>query len=194
MDTIRARNARKQQMTTRQQEIIIGTLLGDGYLDRTTRGYALRINHGIEQRAYVDWKYREIESFTNSPPREYKNSYYFRTVSHAYFDELRRQFYSGKRKIPPKQIIDWMTPLVFSVWLMDDGSRDWGQVRLNSQSFSKKENEELIRILEVKLGIIASLNLDKGKYRLRVRAKSMPRVLQLATPHIIPSMRYKLSL
>ena len=61
---------------------IIGTLLGDGYLDKTTRGYSLRIHHGIAQKEYVDYKYQLIKCFVNSAPKTSGKAYYFRTVSH----------------------------------------------------------------------------------------------------------------
>ena len=77
---------------------------------------------------------------------------------------------------------------------MDDGSRDWGQLRLNTQSFSKEENELLAGLLRAKFGIEATLNRDKDKFRLRVKATSMPRVRRIVLPHLIPSMLYKFSL
>ena len=80
-----------------------------------------------------------------------------------------------------------------AVWLMDDGARDGNQVRINSQSFSIEENERLICILRAKLGIMASLNRDKNKFRLRVNANSMLHMKQLVAPFIIPSMLYKFS-
>ena len=193
MDTKRAQRARSQPLTQQQLEIIIGSLLGDGHLVRTTRGFAFRVNHGIEQQAYVDWKYRALESLTNSPPRSYQVSYYFRTVSHPAFDRLRQQFYVGRRKILPAGLEQWITPLVFSVWLMDDGARDKGQLRLNTQSFSRQENQQLLRILEATLGITATLNRDKNSFRLRISAVSMPCIRQLTKPYILSSMQYKFS-
>ena len=194
MDTKQARLARTKLVTNYQQDIIIGSLLGDGHLVRTTRGFAFRVNHGIRQMAYVNWKYQALIGLTNSPPRTYQRSYYFRTVSHSYFDTLRRVFYSGRKKILPVEIGQWMTPLVFSVWLMDDGARDKGQVRLNTQSFSRRENQRLRSVLEASFGgIITTLNRDKDRFRLRVAAISMPRVRQVVAPFILPSMQYKLS-
>ncbi len=193
MDTIRARSARRHQLTNRQREIIIGSLLGDGHLVRTTRGFAFRVNHGIHQKTYVDWKFRELEALTNSPPRTYERSYYFRTVSHPDLDDFRKAFYDDRRKKIPSKLERWMSPLVLAVWLMDDGGRDKGQLRLNTQSFSREENEALIRILEATLGISAVLNRDKDLFRLRIPAASMPRLRHLVAPHIISSMRYKLS-
>lgn len=196
METKRGRQARLVELSPRQQEIVIGSLLGDGYLVRTTRGRAFRVNHGLAQQAYVDWKYSELCLLTNSPPRRSSNKcYYFRTVSHDYFNELYKIFYpEGRKALPLELVYERLSPLMLSVWFMDDGAKDGDQIRINSQSFSRKENEALIEILEAKFGIVATLNRDKNRYRLRVSAKSMSNVRQLVAPHIIPSMQYKLSL
>ena len=193
MDTIKARLARVQTLTKQQEEVVVGSLLGDGHLAGTTRGFAFRVNHSIGQKEYVDWKYHILKSLTNSPPSCCHKSYYFRTVSHPYFDVLRQKFYVGKKKILPADIDQLMTALIISIWLMDDGSRDKRQLRFNSQSFTLAENKRLISILEAKFGIMATINRDKDKFRLRVSAVSMPCVRQLVAPFIIPSMQYKLS-
>ena len=194
MDTLKARIAREEILSRRQFEIVVGSLLGDAYLVKTTRGYAFRVNHGLAQKAYVDWKYSELEEFTNSKPRQSGKCYYFRTVSHPSFLELQEIFYDENRKIIPCQLEEWLSPLVLAVWLMDDGTKEGNQVRINTQSFSREENEMLIDILKAKLGIVATLNRDKNYYRLRVSANSMQHVKHIVAPHFIPSMHYKLSL
>ncbi len=70
MDTRLAREARKLSFSQKQLMFIIGTLFGDGYLDKTTRGYSLRIHHGISQKEYVDFKYSLISSFVNPSLKE----------------------------------------------------------------------------------------------------------------------------
>ncbi|MBX7138474.1 MAG: hypothetical protein K1X83_10880 [Oligoflexia bacterium] len=194
MDTIRARLAGTWKLSQRQIDIVIGSLLGDGYLVQTTRGYAFRVNHGVAQREYVDWKFSELKELVNSAPRRSGNCYYFRTVSHSYFKDLRRVFYCGKQKVLPPAIAQWLSPLSLAVWIMDDGARDANQLRINTQCFSEAENLRLIETIKAKLGISATLNRDKNKFRLRVSASGMPIVRQLVAPHIIPSMQYKLSL
>ncbi|MCO6432575.1 MAG: hypothetical protein J5J00_17110 [Deltaproteobacteria bacterium] len=194
METHRSRIARDIELTHRQKEILFGSMLGDGYLVRTTRGYAFRVNHCLGQKPLVDWKYYELQTLTNSPPRTYKNSYYFRTVSHQLFSQLREMFYEQNRKRIPKMLDEFLTPLALAVWIMDDGAKDGRQLRINTQSFSLEENEILLKFMKAKFGIWATINRDKNRYRLRVSAASMSNVRQLVTPHIIPSMQYKLSL
>jgi hypothetical protein len=51
-------------LTQLQRSIIIGSLLGDGYV-RIVDGRKdafLEINHSISQKEYVDWKYEMLQS------------------------------------------------------------------------------------------------------------------------------------
>lgn len=195
METTFARLARKRNLSDLQCDLIVASLLGDGHLTKTTRGYAFRVNHGRAQKDYVDWKYQILKDFVNSPPAFAKKCYYFRTITHQTFKQLRKQFYNNNRItiVPRKLVKKHLTPFILAVWIMDDGTREGKQLRINSQSFNKSENLFLQRLLKTKLGIEATLNQDKGKYRLRIAKQSMSRLIQLVKPHIIPSMSYKLS-
>ena len=192
VETIFARQARKQEVSTKQRDLIVASLLGDGYLVKTTRGYAFRVNHGPAQKDYVDWKYEILKDLVNSPPKFAEKCYYFRTVSHSFFGHLKEQFYNGKKKVVPYKLVEnQMNPFILAVWIMDDGSKDGKQLRINSQSFSKDENLFLRDVLQAKFGINATLNQDKGKYRLRIKGQSMARLRRLIMPYIIPNMLYK---
>ena len=131
-----ARQVRKQSLNERQMNLVIGSLLGDGHLSRTTRGFAFRVNHGLNEREYVDWKYTILRDFVRSSPKPSNNCYYFRTVSHPIFEELRDCFYEGKEKKVPESILqERLNSFILAVWIMDDGARERNQLRINSQKF-----------------------------------------------------------
>jgi hypothetical protein len=77
---------------------------------------------------------------------------------------------------------------------MDDGAAEGKQLRLNTQSFSTEEVERLAGLLRAKFGIVMTINKDKNRPRLRCKAKSMERLVELVKPHTLPDMLYKLSL
>ena len=194
MDTFLARIARKLEFSSEQWDLIIGSLLGDGYLVQTTRGYAFRVNHGTHQKDYVDWKYEKLKDFVNSFPKFAENCYYFRTVTHDAFNDLQAQFYpKGKKQVPRQLIASRMNPMTLAVWLMDDGSKDSNQIRINSQSFSEEDNQFLANVLWANLGIVTTINHDKKFFRLRVAQSSMAKLIGLVRPYIIPCMLYKFS-
>ena len=195
VETHFARRARAIPVTGEQSSLVIGSLLGDGTLLRTTAGYCFRVHHGRAQKRLVDWKYRSMVDFVRSEPRECGSGIYFRTVSHPAFSRLREQFYVEGRKVVPSTLLEQeLDARALAVWIMDDGSADGRQLRLNTQCFSADEVEELARILRANFGILMRLNVDKGRFRLRCEASSMERLRSIVLPHTIPEMLYKLSL
>jgi hypothetical protein len=174
---------------------MIGSLLGDATLLKTTSGYCFRAHHGRRQQGLVNWKYAELANFVRSAPRLSGNGYYFRTVTHPKLAELRESFYTVERKIVPIGLLEGgLTEFGLAVWIMDDGATDGNQLRLNTQSFSVEEAEELARLLRAKFGVVMTLNRDKSRPRLRCNAASMARLVSLVRGYTIPSMLYKLSL
>jgi hypothetical protein len=195
VETHFARRAREIKLSALQKELALGSLIGDAYLMPTTSGYCFRVNHGLQQIEYVDWKYRLLADFVRTPPRKSGNCYYFRTITHQVFSEYRNHFYqNGRKAIPIGLLYEQFTAFSLAVWLMDDGGFDGKQLRLNSQSFSKEENELLSQFLRAKFGIETSLNRDKDRFRLRIASVSESRLKRLVESYIIPSMLYKLPL
>ncbi len=130
-----------------------------------------------------------------TPARVSGNGIYFRTVTHPAFGELRKQFYRGRTKIVPLSLLEReLDDLALAVWIMDDGSAEGGQVRINTQSFATDEVAGLASVLRTKFGIVMRLNFDKAKPRLRCEAASMARLRDLVAKHTISDMSYKLSL
>jgi hypothetical protein len=196
LETHFARTARMVPLTSLQRDLVIGSLLGDGYLMPTTAGCCFRVNHGHRQRTYVDWKFRLMSDYVRTPPRGSGRSYYFRTITHPEFTGLQEHFYaSSVRKTVPMQLLEReLTAFGLAIWFMDDGARDRKQLRINSQGFSHGENLALIRFLNAKFGLTAWPNRDKGRCRLRIGEESTERFVALVGPHVIPEMRYKLPL
>lgn len=188
---------REVELIEEQQSVIVGSLLGDGYLDETTKGYSLRIHHGIKQKDYVDWKYNFLKNIVNSAPKVYGTRVYFRTVSHPYLSILRKLFYQNHRKIIPKELIkDVINPLVLAVWIMDDGTNELahGQcLKINSQSFTYKEQVFLCKVLKDKFNLESNINKDRQYFRIRFYKPSMPNLINIVRPYILQSMFYKLS-
>ncbi len=194
VETLFARTARKTPLTSLQRDLVIGSMLGDGYLMPTTAGCCFRVSHGHRQHEYVDWKFGIMSDFVRTAPRECGGSYYFRTITHPEFSGLRGAFYSGgfKKVLPVDVIYQELTAFGLAVWFMDDGASDRKQLRINTQCFSADENNVLIEFLQAKFGIAARLNKDKDRYRLRIGEGGVERFINLVRQHVLPSMRYKL--
>jgi hypothetical protein len=193
------------KLTTRQREIIIGTLLGDAHLENRykSRIFSLMIEHSIKQKEYVDWLYNEFKEWVRTPPKiKYSTvngkkyqKYYFRTLSSGRFRFYHHQFYKQGKKIVPKLIHKWLTPLGLAVWFMDDGSLKSKHHRariINTQGFSKKENKHLIEVLFKNFKVKSKLRKQKEGYQIYVLAETVSIFKDIINPYIISSMHYKL--
>lgn len=186
-------------LTQFQKSVIIGSILGDGYL-RIVPGRKdafLEINHSVNQKDYVDWKYSILKNICISLPKLRKGkgrriAYRFYTKQLLELTEMYQLFYRNGRKIIPKNIV--LDPIILSVWFMDDGSkcRD-SDIYLNTQQFDKVNQRILILCLK-KMGLETKMNKDKGYFRLRFLKSSIPKLKSILEKIIIPSMKYKIEL
>lgn len=185
-------------LTRLQKSVIIGSILGDGYL-RIIPGRKeafLEINHSLKAKEYVDWKYSVLKDICRSAPKkrkidERRIGYRFFTCQHPEITRLYKEFYKeGKKIVPPSIKLD---PIILAVWFMDDGSKTKkGDVYLNCQQFDFKSQRKLLHALRM-LGVRARMNKDKKYYRIRIYKESIPKFVEIIKPYIIPSMKYKIA-
>jgi len=209
MNTNKIKNFKKGlKLAEEQREILIGLILGDGHLETQNRGrtYRLKIEQSIQHEKYVNWLYKNFKEWVLTPPRRKINydkrfskstvSLYFNTISHASFRFYAQQFYKNRKKVVPKQICRWLTPLSLAVWFMDDGSVKSNRHRskiINTQSFTKKEVGLLSVCLEKKFGIKSNLRRQKGKdWQIYLLSETVGKFYQLVKTYILPCMRYRL--
>jgi len=190
-------------LTDLQRAVIIGNILGDGCLceNWSKTNYRLKVNHSVKQKEYVFWKYEVLKNIVLTEPKVYEptQAMIFRTISHPELTVLRTMFYRGRQKIIPNNIEKLLKdPIVLAVWFMDDGNivkKDDKVVgfHLNTQSFTKDENQDLRYILFKLYGIHTNLEKNKNKYRLAIwRKPSRDLFESLVKKHLVPSMQYKI--
>ena len=104
-----------------QRQIIVGSMLGDGYLYPTVSNPRYQLQ--------------------NKQKPDLGGYYWFKTIAHKELLEYREIFYKNRTKIIPNNIGDLLkTSLSLAVWYMDDGSINRSGINLNTQSFFYQEN------------------------------------------------------
>lgn len=198
---------RQQKMSSREEAIIIGTILGDGHLARMKTTTRLEICHSSLQEKYIRWKYKELQSIVGAQPRKilihdrrYGKTYrQWRIKTHgcAFLHQLYSRFYlENGKKIIPQNITQILTsPLSLAVWFMDDGGRrnDSYGMFLNTLSFTKEEHVLLMRCLRNNFSLESRMHWIQDGYRIYIPSSSAQKFCAAVYSSIIPSMRYKLS-
>jgi len=134
-----------------------------------------------------------------------KTVYSFQTLTLPYFTSLYNDWYEivdGKRyKILPSNLDSLFTPLAFAHLLMGDGSwdRSGSRITIHFNNFTLEESNRLISILLSKYNISSYLikqpHSDNNRgYIIRIPARDVPKVRELVSPFVYPSLKYKLGL
>jgi len=193
------------QLTSTQREVLIGLMLGDGNLETANSGrtYRLKIEHSVNQREYLEHLYNLFKEWVLTPPRirrfsvnnKVYNHLVFSTLSHASFRFYAHQFYNDGKKVVPKLIHRWLTPVALAYWFMDDGSiksRESKGVIFNTQGFSLFDVKKLINAMERNFQLEVKERKQKEGYQIYVSGNSYEKFSSLVQPHLIESMKYKL--
>ena len=186
------------------REIIIGTLLGDGFLEQNGRYKRFVCAHSAKQEEYIKWKFNLINQITQcrlfysgrSDPRNGKiySSYSLRSISSPLWDEFYTLFYESKYRIIPKNLPDIISAQMLAIWIMDDGYRrsDCNALRLNTQGYSYNDHQVIKKSLK-KLGIESTIHRQTKYFVTYIPSASMDLLRSTVTPYVIPSMTYKLA-
>ena len=188
---------------SRQESIICGTLLGDGLLERNGTFVRLVTDHSAAQAAYVHWKAGWLTPFCPTITlKERADRRTHRTYSHCILrtrtspllERYVALFYKGTHKRIPVMLPTMITPPMLAVWIMDDGYRrnDCNALRLNTQGYTFPEQRIVQRAL-VTLSIQSTIQKHTKHFVVYIPSKSMGRLRAIASPHLIPSMKYKLA-
>ena len=123
--------------TDLDKAIMIGLIIGDGYLDNKGR---LQVAHCTKQKEYCIYKAKLLHSVTGGKDIKVdrfsktwiyqKNGVTIKTTNDEYY-RFRRQsnsflyfrelMYPNNKKIITREILDLMTPLSIALWWLDDG-------------------------------------------------------------------------
>ena len=196
------------KLTNRQQQILIGMILGDAYLQKTGKQNArIRLEHSIKQKNYLMWKASQFSELFQGKPttiRRYNERFgktyeYVRLQSNSspVIGQLRQQFYdekSGKKLIPGNIKNLLKAPIALAIWFMDDGyyySRD-KMSYIYLPNAPQESFNLLLEALEVNFSLGSKLKKKKRGWCLSFGVKETSKLVKIISPHIFESMLYKL--
>lgn len=197
---------KEMKLTKTAQEVLVGTILGDGFLQKTgSQNARLRFEHSCAQSAYLRWKMAKIGHLFQGKVSQIERKHPIsqetyctmraQSDSSALLGKWRKLFYPGEKKKIPDDLKEYLGPLALAVWYMDDGyyyQRDrCSYIYLGMVSGAEaeivqnaiRENFEIVTIIldKKKKGMVIYFSPQESK-KLQV----------LISQYVIEEMRYKL--
>jgi recombination protein RecA len=196
---------KKVPLTKEQKEMVVGTLLGDGFVGehgRKNKSCRLQIGHCEKQKSLVLHKKAILGNLVNSINKKEdkrKNSvmYSFVTVVHNDFRFFRHLFYENNKKVIRQELSNYVTERSLAYWIMDDGTlNNRCNIRLSTDSFSYKEQLILQSMLKSKFNVrskIAKYNRNqKEYYYISINKRNSQLLSNLVRQYILKDFMYKI--
>jgi len=189
---LRARKNLKLTLSSRQMQILIGSILGDGYI--TYRGQ-IQLEHSDKYQPYLFWKFGELKALAYGQPSlvertdkrtgaKYRS---YRFWLRQYFRPWRDYFYQKKIKIFPHGFE--LSPLALAVWYMDDGCYSDGRCTIATECFSTESCQNIQDMLKKQFDLDTHIR-SNGK--LAIRARSQNSFFSIIRPYVHSTMAYKI--
>lgn len=204
-------------ISTDAEQIILGSILGDGYMSpnrhpentHLTLNSELRITHGIKQKEYVEFKKRLLEKegikchlcFIDNRPTHFINgievrengTYQLKTQRNISFNFYRKMFYRPNKKLT--RYLYKLNALGLAIWFMDDGFKNGRGFNIATDSFTFKEVYFLQKMLKHNFNLDTTVvTYHQNKPRLYIRTSCRDAFIKLISPYMCESMMYKLEL
>lgn len=188
------------EISKKQEEILVGTLLGDGYFTKRKITPMFACKHGIKQKEYCKWKHLELRSLNSvytenirKTPDIRNNKYYesatVRINCNINFNKYYDLLYKNGIKYINEELLNMYSPLSLAVHFMDDGTKLAGSYILCTQCFSKKDIQIFRDFLLNKWGIETNVHSNNTIY---IKRSSKSIFENLILPYIHPTMMYKI--
>jgi hypothetical protein len=194
-------------LTKEQEEILIGTLLGDTsilYVHSKSKNPHITFSHSIHQQLYFDTKYEKLNILMSSKfQRNYNKNTLIKgkkvngsmtnyAVGRCLKCLVKYQniFYqNSKKSIPIIEIEHLFTPISLAYLFMDDGCKNNGTINLNMQSYTLDNLKEFCFYLKNKFNLQFTIKKDKTLY---LKYNSRVIFYNLVIPFITEDTKYKL--
>ena len=164
---------KNKKLNQNQYDLIIGSLLGDGHIDKRDEYPLFIVSHAEDQKDYLYYKYKLMEDLCEMTPTKYNGKvqykigncicdcqdfYRFNTRT---YDALREFRYMSKI-----DIMHHLNSFSLSVWFLDDGHCDEkGYWELCAPFSSNSERYAMKQILKEKFNIHAIEQKDNKYFR-----------------------------
>lgn len=195
----------------RVRQVLIGSMLGDGYVRRVHSSYVnacFEEAHCAKHEEYTRWKAKQLRPLSprimkKFRTRDGRQMVWLQTRVDPFLTELRARWYRGRITSHGHHVKSLCTEdledvgiLGLAAWHMEDGCYDYinGRVILCTQGFTRDENETLRGWLASKYGFRARVDTRGGRPSLVLRRGDSRRFLRMVRPHVaeVACMVYKL--
>ena len=178
--------------TLQLKGVIIGMILGDGWLD--WRGNNARLEVSSVSKGYIEWKKKILERITSVKMYERKNNrwsdkplFRIQTKVHPIYSKLYPHLYHNRKRTIDEYSLKSISPLGLLIWYLDDGSCSYNKEKKNgmnltiaTNSYNMAEHLLMAKVLNdkfrLRFNIHQHFQRQRGKRYLHLTLKAIDKI------------------
>lgn len=180
------------EMHSDQKQIVLGTLLGNGYICQGSKNSYLCVRHSVKHLPWLQWKAAELMQYGAATPWYISGTTCtWRSVSHPIFTDLRKFCYPNGQKQVCMDWLDQLRAIGIAVWYGDSGTlmgRKMKNACLRTQSFGLEGNQIIEKYFN-EVNIPCNLNKSRNSYVVVFTVQGTEKLFRLIATHL-PESRY----
>lgn len=180
--------------------LILGSILGDGHIDKRETQPLFIVSHAENQKDYLFWKYEILKDLCNKEPsyinksvkcfkgKECLTQPSYRVCTRIY-DCLKPY-----REMNYKEIISKLNEFSLSIYLLDDGCRSKKRWQLCVAELNEEEKEFFINIVKIRFNLECTIyNYDKRYINFNSdSSRKIDKIILNNIPNNLDIIKYKI--
>lgn len=179
---------KNKQLNKVQRDLIIGSMLGDGHIDKRETQPLFIVSHAENQKDYLFWKYNIMKDFCNKEPsridekiKKFKQGDYLCQAQYRFCTRIHDCLISI-RDMSVKELIDNLNEFSFSILMLDDGYRGdvWSYC---IAPYTEEEKDYMLKVFEEKFNLKPYIKKHDNRYMF-FRAKDSKKIDEIIINNI----------
>ena len=192
---------KEKTLSQLQYDLIIGSLLGDGHIDKREKYPLFIVSHAENQKDYLYYKYNIMKNMCEMTPTKYDGKKQCQIVNSLcdcqdFYRFNTRTYYSLKqfRDMTKIDLINKLNEYSFSIWMLDDGHcNKKGYWELCIPLDSDEERTKMKQILNDKFDIEAIEQKDSRYFKFHTEdSYKISKIILRNVPNNLDIIQYKI--
>lgn len=189
-----------KKLSNIQKDLIIGSLLGDGHIDKRETQPIFIVSHAENQKDYLYWKYDIMKDFCNKEPsyikpniREFKNRAYVCQGAYRISSRIQDCFLEF-RNMTVIDLIENLSEFSLSIFVLDDGNREKSNWNICLAGLTIDERKRFINVAKSKFNLDIKLTTHDNRYAIVLAdsSRELDNIILKNIPNDLDIIQYKI--
>lgn len=166
------------QTSIKQNNIIIGTILGGSSLVKPSKGKNCYLSMRSKDFDWLNWKSKQLENLANVQPITKEKTYRWHSICYPLFNDYHKKFYSKNKRSLNIDTLNLLQEISIAVWFQDCGKIKSDKAIFNTNIWQEKGTKTILKYFK-SLEWECEIFKERNNFRIRMSEESTEEILDM---------------